>query len=185
MLKKISIIALFIGVFILGSCVTVDPQGRGYSIAVPIGVINSTLAEKFPVDRELKYGIVSGNLNISNPNVLGQKGKDKLGVGTEFKFTNFLIPNGISGKINLSSGIKYDAESRNLYLKNPMVDTIKFQNESLLEKLPNGVQNAIGMIVAETIAQKPIYNIKRGTLASGLIKGIDVRNGQVFLTFGL
>ncbi len=183
MLKKILMIAIFIGLF--SGCITVDPQGRGYSIAVPIGVINSTLAEKFPVDRKLKYGIVSGNLNISNPNILGAKGKDKLAIGTKFKFTNFLIPDGISGNINLSSGIKYDAQSRNLYLKNPMVDTIKFQNESLLQKLPNGVQNAIGMIVAETIAQKPIYNIKSGTLASGLIKGIDVRNGQVFLTFGL
>ena len=183
MLKKILMIAVLIGLF--SGCVTVDPKGRGYSIAVPIGVINSTLAEKFPVDRKLKYGIVSGNLNISNPNILGAKGKDKLAIGTKFKFTNFLIPDGISGNINLSSGIKYDAQSRNLYLKNPMVDTIKFQNESLLQKLPNGVQNAIGMIVAETIAQKPIYNIKSGTLASGLIKGIDVRNGQVFLTFGL
>ncbi len=183
MIKKILIISIFMGLF--SGCVTVDPQGRGYSIAVPIGVINSTLAEKFPVDRKLKYGIISGNLNISNPNILGAKGKDKLSIGTTFKFTNFLIPDGILGNINLSSGIKYDAQSRNLYLKNPMVDTIKFQNESLLQKLPNGVQNAIGMIVAETIAQKPIYNIKAGTLASGLIKSIDVRNGQVFLTFGL
>ncbi len=184
MLKKILMIGTFLGLF--SGCVAVDPQGRGYSIAIPMSVINSTLAEKFPVERKLTYGIVSGNLNISNPNVLGKSGSDKLGVGTSFKFTNFLIPNGISGTINLASGIRYDAKSQNLYLKNPMVETIKFQNQSLMKNLPNGIQNAIGLLIAETIAKKPIYNLKkRGSVVSGFIRGIDVRNGQVYLTFGL
>jgi hypothetical protein len=184
MLKKVLMIGAFIGLF--SGCVAVDPQGRGYSIAVPMSVINQTLAEKFPVDQKLTYGIVSGNLNISNPNILGKSGSDKLGIGTAFKFTNFLIPNGISGSINLASGIRYDAKSQNLYLKNPMVNAIKFQNESLMKNLPNGIQNAIGLLIAETIAKKPIYNLqKTGSAVSGLVKGIDVRNGQIFIIFGL
>jgi hypothetical protein len=183
MLKKILIVGLFLG--LLSGCVGVDPQGRGYSVAIPMGMVNSTLAEKFPVDRKLKYGIVSGTLNISNPNILGQKGKDKLGVGTAFKFTNFLIPNGISGSIDLASGVRYDAKSRNLFLKNPMVDAIKFQNQSLLKNLPNGIQNVIGTIIAETIAKKPIYNLSKTGTMSGFVNGIDIRNGQIFVTFGL
>ncbi len=184
MLKKILIIGAFIGLF--SGCVTVDPQGRGYSIAIPMSVINSTLSEKFPVNEKLTYGIISGNLNISNPNVLGKSGSDKLGVGTSFKFTNFLVPNGISGSINLASGIRYDAKTQNLYLKNPMVETVKFQNESILKSLPNGIQNAIGILIAETIAKKPIYNFKKkGSIVSGFVRGIDIRNGQIFLTFGL
>ena len=183
MLKKIIVIGAFLGLF--SGCVGVDPQGRGYSFAIPMSMVNSTLAEKFPVDRQLKYGIVSGTLNISNPNILGQKGKDKLGVGTAFKFTNFLIPNGISGDIQLASGVSYDAKSQNLFLKNPMVSRIKFQNQSLMKNLPNGIQNAIGTIIAETIAKKPIYNLKKASSVSGLVRGIDVRNGQIFVTFGL
>lgn len=183
MLKKIVIIGVFLGFF--SGCVGVDPQGRGYSVAIPMNMVNSTLSEKFPVDRKLQYGIVSGTLNISNPNILGQEGKDKLGVGTAFKFTNFLIPNGVSGSINLASGVSYDAKSQNLFLKNPMVNSIKFQNQSLMKNLPNGIQNVIGTIIAETIAKKPIYNLKKTTSVSGLVKGIDVRNGQIFVTFGL
>ena len=183
MLKKIVMIGAFLGLF--SGCVGVDPQGRGYSIAIPMNIVNSTLAEKFPVDKKLSYGIVSGTLNISNPNILGQKGKDKLGVGTTFKFSNFLIPDGISGTINLASGVSYDANTQNLFLKNPIVNTIKFQNQSLMKNLPDGIQNAIGMIIAETIAKKPIYNLKKASSISGLVKGIDVRNGQIFLTFGL
>jgi hypothetical protein len=184
MFKKI----LFIGAFLalISGCVQPDPQGRGYSIAIPLSVINSTLKEKFPVDEKLKYGIISGNLNISNPNILGKSGKDKLGIGTSFKFTNMLIPNGIAGSINLASGVRYDANSRNLYLKNPMVNSIKFQNQSLMSKLPADIQNAIGIVISETIAKKPIYNLEKSTgIATSFVRGIDIRDGQVFVTFGL
>jgi hypothetical protein len=184
LIKRITILGAFLA--LLNGCVGVDPQGRGYSVAVPMGVINSTLAENFPVDQKLKYGIVSGTLNISKPNIMGQKGKDKLGVGTAFKFSNFLIPNGISGTINLASGVRYDANTQNLYLKNPMVSELKFQNESLMKKLPNGIQNVIGLAIAETIAKKPIHNLKKSaSFATGFVRGIDIRNGQLFLTFGL
>ena len=183
MLKKVVIFVAFLGFF--SGCVGVDPKGRGYSVAIPMNMVNSTLSEKFPVDRKLKYGIVSGTLNISEPNILGQEGKDKLGVGTSFKFSNFLMPNGISGSINLASGVSYDAKSQNLFLKNPMVTAIKFQNQSLMKNLPNGIQNVIGTIIAETIAKKPIYNLQKTSSMSGLVKGIDVRNGQIFITFGL
>jgi hypothetical protein len=184
MIKKILMVAVFLGLF--SGCVGVDPQGRGYSVAIPLNVINSTLAQNFPVNERLKYGIVSGNLNISDPNILGKSGSDKLGVGTKFKFTNMFIPNGISGSINLVSGIRYDANSRNLYLKNPMVNSIKFQNQSLMSKLPDGIQTAIGRVISQTIAQKPIYNLEKSTgVATSFVRGIDVRDGQVFVTFGL
>jgi len=184
MFKKILAIGLFLG--LLSGCVSVDPQGRGYSIAIPLSVVNSTLAKNFPVNEKLQYGIISGNLNISDPNILGKSGSDKLGVGTRFKFTNFLIPNGISGSINLVSGIRYDANSRNLYLKNPMVNNIEFQNQSLMSKLPNGIKNAIGVLISETISKKPIYNLQKSTgVMTSFVRGVDVRNGQLYLTFGL
>jgi len=183
LIKKMFFVSAFVA--LLSGCVGVDPQGRGYSVAIPMNVINSTLAGNFPVDRKLSYGIVSGNLNISDPNILGKQGSDKLGIGTSFKFSNFLIPNGIAGTINLASGVRYDASSQNLFLQNPMLNTIKFQNESLMSKLPDGIQKAIAIAIAETVAKKPIYNLKKMSTASGLVKGIDVRGGEVFVTFGL
>jgi hypothetical protein len=67
-----------------------------------------------------------------------------------------------------------------------MVSKIEFQNQSLLKSLPEGIQNVIGTIIAETIAKKPIYNLKKSTgVATGFVRGIDVRNGQIFVTFGL
>jgi hypothetical protein len=183
MLKKIISIGLLIGLF--SGCVGVDPQGRGYSVAVPLTMINSTLAEKFPVSEKVSYGVVSGTLEISKPNVLGKSGSDKLGVGTSFKFSNMFLPKAISGTIDLASGVRYDANSKNLYLANPMVNEIKFQDFSLAKYLTNEMRNAIGMVVAQTIAKKPVYNIQKAGIGTNFVKAIDVRDGQIFLTFGL
>ncbi len=85
----------------------------------------------------------------------------------------------------MDSGVKYDPVSRNLYLKEPMVQDVKFQEESLLQKLPDGIKKVIGDIVAKTVAEKPIYNLKQSNIISGFVRGIDVRSGQIYLTFGL
>jgi len=183
MLKKVIVAGLMAGVF--SACVGVDPAGRGYTVNVPIGMVNSTLAEKFPVNEKVSYGMVSGTLNISKPNVLGKAGSDKLGVGTSFKFTNMFIPKGVSGTIDLASGLRYDANSKNLYLANPMVNEIKFQDFSLSKYMTKGMQNAIGMVVAKTIAKKPVYNLQKAGIGASFVKGIDINNGQIKLILGL
>jgi hypothetical protein len=177
--KKIAGIVLMITVFI--GCVAVDPQGRGYSIAVPMGMVNSTLAKQFPVREKRSLGTVE----ISNPNILGGEGKDKLSLGTSFRFTNFLIRDGIGGSLKLSSGVRFDPKTQNLYLANPMVEDLQFQDFSLAKYLTHDMRNSLGIIIAETIAKKPIYNIKKAGINSGFVRGIDIRNGQIFVTFGL
>jgi hypothetical protein len=185
-IKKSIAIMVLLGFF--GGCVGVDPQGRGYSMAIPMSMINSALADNFPVSQKVSYGMVSGLVNIEDPTILGKSGSDKLGVGTAFKFTNMFIPNGIVGKINLASGVRYDAKSKNLFLANPMVNELKFQNFSMAKYLTAEMRNAIGLVIANAVAKKPIYNINKSStlssMGSGLVKGIDVRNGQVFVTFG-
>jgi hypothetical protein len=181
MFKKISAFITVVAVASFTSCVSVDPDGRGYSVAIPMGMINSTLANQFPVQEKRQLGTVT----ISDPNVLGQQGTNKLGIGTSFKFTNFLVPNGIGGNLKLASGVRFDPKTQNLYLANPMVEELKFHDFSLAKYLTNDMRQSLGVIIAETIAKKPIYNIKKAGVGSGFVKGIDIRNGQVFVTFGL
>lgn len=183
MLKRVVTFTILLG--ILSGCVSVDPKGRGYSVAIPMSMINSTLAEKFPASEKVSYGVVSGTLDIKKPNVLGKSGTDKLGVGTSFKFTNMLIPNGINGTINLASGLRFDATTKNLYLAKPMVNEIKFQDFSLAKYLTEDMRKAIGVVIANSIAKKPVYNIEKAGVGANFVKAIDIRNGQVYLTFGL
>ncbi|CAA6808811.1 MAG: Unknown protein [uncultured Sulfurovum sp.] len=170
--------------FILGSftaCVGVDPQGRGYSVAVPMTMINSTLAGQFPVKESRSFGTVE----MLEPNILGQDGEQKLSVGTSFKISSMLMPNDIGGSLNLSSGVRFDPTTQNLYLADPMVQDLKFQDFSLAKYLTTDMRNALGLLIAETISKKPIYNISKAGMGASFVRGIDVRDGQIFLTFGL
>ena len=172
-------LGLILGTFT--ACVGVDPQGRGYSFAVPMGMINSTLAGQFPLKESRSFGTVE----MLDPNILGQTGTDKLSIGTGFNVTNMFMPNGIGGKLTLSSGVRFDPKTKNLYLANPMVEDLKFQDFSLAKYLTTDMRNALGLLIAETISKKPIYNISKAGMGTGFVRGIDVRDGRLFLTFGL
>jgi hypothetical protein len=181
-LQKLVLVGLGLSLGMFTACVGVDPQGRGYSVAIPMGMINSTLANQFPVQEKRTFGTVE----IADPSILGQQGSDKLNIGTSFNFTNMLLPNGIQGTLQLASGVRFDPKTQNLYLSNPMVEELKFQDFSLSKYLTAQMRNSLGLLISETIAKRPIYNIKKaGMVGSGFVRGIDVRNGQIFLTFGL
>jgi len=177
--NKRVLVLLLIG--LLCGCVSVDPNGRGYSVAIPMEVVSSTLAEQFPIQEKRSMGVV----RVSDPVVLGQYGQDKLGIGTSFTFSNWMIPKGIGGKLKLASGVRFDPATQNLYLASPMVEELAFMDFSLAKSLTKDMKNAIGLIIAEVVAKVPIYNLKKLGAGSEFINGIDIRNGQLYLTFGL
>ena len=177
--KKVIGILLFIGLF--SGCVSVDPSGRGYSVAIPMELVSSTLAEQFPIQEKHSMGVVK----VSDPVVLGQSGQDKLGLGTTFTFTNWLVPKGIGGKLKLASGVRFDPTTQNLYLASPMVEELMFMDFSLAQYLTKDMKNSIGFVIAEIVGKVPIYNLKKLGRGAEFINGIDIRNGQLYVTFGL
>jgi hypothetical protein len=169
-------IALAMG---LSGCVGVTPGGQGYDITVPMNVINSTVGQNFPQSQKTNYG----TLMIDKPNILGQQGSDKLGVGTSFTFSNMFVPNGIKGAVSLSSGVRYNASDRGLYLASPMIDNIKFQNFTLSKYMTPQIRNLIGDLIAQKLSNKPIYHMNN--MGASFVKDIRVDNGNVVVNVGL
>ena len=163
----------------LSGCVGIVPGGQGYDITVPMTVINSTVGQNFPQNQKTNYG----TLLIDKPNILGQQGSDKLGVGTSFTFSNMFIPNGIKGAVSLSSGVRYNTRDRGLYLSSPMIDDIKFQNFALSKYMTPQIRNIIGELIAQKLANKPIYHMNN--MGASFVKGIRVENGNVVVNVGL
>ncbi len=177
--KQIIIILLLLGLF--SGCVSIDPGGRGYSVAIPMEVVSSTLIKQFPIQEKRSLGVVK----VSDPVVLGQYGQDKLGLGTSFTFTNWIIPKGIGGKLKLASGVRFDPATQNLYLANPMVEELVFLDFSLAQYLTKDMKNTIALIIAEIVGKVPIYNLKKLGSGAAFINGIDIRDGQLYVIFGL
>ena len=165
--------------FGLNACVGVAPDGRGYTINVPLSVINNTVGQNFPQSKKTNYG----TLLVERPNILGKQGSDKLGVGTSFTFSNMFIPNGIKGAITLSSGVRYNPSDRGLYLASPMIDELTFQNFSLSKYLTPQMRNMIGDIIAQQLIKKPIYHMN--SRGASFVKGVGVHNGNLVVTIGL
>jgi hypothetical protein len=166
-------------VFGLSACVGVAPGGQGYTINVPMHMINTNLGHSFPKSQQTNYG----TLLIDRPNVLGQAGSDKLGVGTSFSFSNFLIPNGIKGVVSLSSGVRFDPRDKGLYLTSPMIDELKFKNFSLSEYITPQMKNMIGDLISQQLIKKPIYRMNN--MGASFVRDVSVRNGNLVLTVGL
>jgi len=171
---------LLLGLMTLGlsGCVGVAPDGKGYTINVPMNMINSTIGQNFPQSQQTNYG----TLMIEKPNVLGRAGSDKLGVWTSFTFSNMLMPQGIKGAVSLSSGVRYNSNDRGLYLANPMIDELKFQNFSLSQYLTPQIKNLIGDAIAQQLRAKPIYRMNTG---ASFVRNVGVQDGNVVVTVGL
>ncbi|OPX27693.1 MAG: hypothetical protein B1H07_00575 [Campylobacteraceae bacterium 4484_166] len=183
MLKRLTIASLISILFI--SCAGMDPQGRGVSMVIPLGSINATLNQKFPMDKKVGEGFFSGLLNISNPTVLGKSGKDKLDIGSSFKFTNSLLPDGLNGAVSLASGVRYDKATKSLYLKDPEVQELKIQNFTLSKFVTKDTRELITSMIVKVLKKEKIYTLSEKDISTGFVKAVDVRNGQVYLTFGL
>jgi len=175
--KNILLSALL--VFGFNACVGVSPDGRGYTVAVPLSVINSTVAQNFPQSKKTNYG----TLLIDKPNILGQQGSNKLSVGSSFTFSNMFIPTGIKGAVSLSSGVRYSPNDRGLYLTSPMIDELTFQNFSLSKYLTPQMRNMIGDVIAQQLMKKPIYHMNN--IGASFVKNVGIENGNLMVTVGL
>jgi len=173
---------LLLGIFFvfgLNACAGVTPDGKGYTITVPLSVVSSTVAQNFPQSKKTNYG----TLLIDKPHILGQQGSDKLNIGSSFKFSNMFIPNGIKGSFSLSSGVRYNPNDKGLYLNSPMIDDLTFQNFSLSKYLTPQMRHMISDVIAQQLMKKPIYHMN--SLGASFVRGVRVKNGNLMVTVGL
>jgi len=165
--------------FGLSSCVQPSLSGNGYDITVPLSSVNSGMEKSFPQKQKMKYG----TLLIEKPDLLAKKSEDTLGVGTAFTFSNRLIPNGIKGKAALSGGLRFDANTKSVYLANPMIDELKFQDFALSKYITPQIRSLIGTVIAKQLQDKPLYTVEK--MGASLIKNVSVKNGDLVLSVGL
>jgi len=182
-MRKIRLGIVFAVMFaFLTGCVGVDPKTGAYSVIVPMKTIDAKMQKEFPIERKIQYG----KLGLSNPSVIGSASqKDKLAIKVDFKVSNFLLPSGIKGGINLISGVRYDSKTKDLFLDNPMLEELTLQNSSFSKMVTPSMRNEIEKILAEVVTHYPIYNLKDKGMAAGFIKNITIRENDVYLNLGL
>jgi hypothetical protein len=174
------LLALFVS--LLSGCVGIDPKTGNYSVIVPMKTIDEKIKKEFPVEKKIDYG----TLTLENPSVIGSEAKkDKLAIKLDFKVGNFLFPQGIKGGIELTSGVRYDSKTQDIYLDNPMLDELKLADAAFSKIVTPSMRGEIEKVIAQIVTHYPIYNLKDASVASGFIKDVTIRESTVYINLGL
>ena len=179
MINRIAIIFL---VFFMTGCIGADPQKGGYGVTIPLAKINQTFASQFPAQVQSSYGAIK----MYSPQLVAPKTKDTMQTGASFSLKSPMLNREIGGNISLSSGVRFDYETKNVYLANPMIEDLTLDNVALSQFLTPQAKEAIGDILAQVAMRKPIYNLnKSGIMGVNLVRDVAIAPEGLVVTFGL
>lgn len=178
-------ILLFITVVAVIAIVLTN-NGTIYEVKITEDQINSALEEKFPVS-ETYLNILEVKLESASAQLT--EGSDRMLVSLNASVA--LKDNGtgssFTGTIDVSTGIGYNPETGEVFLKDPVVDSLRIDNfpEEYLEALTAIVDILVGVVLDGF----PIYVLEPEdiptAIASLFLKDVSIENGYLVLTFGL
>lgn len=165
--------------------IVITNNGTIYEVKITEDQINSALEEKFPVS-ETYLNIV---ITLESANTQLTKGSDRMLVSLNASVA--LKDNGtgssFTGTIDVSTGIGYNPETGEVFLKDPVVDSLRIDNfpEEHLEALTAIVDILVGVVLDGF----PIYVLEPEdiptAIASLFLKDVRIADGYLVLTFGL
>ncbi|NPA51308.1 MAG: DUF1439 domain-containing protein [Aquificae bacterium] len=171
------IVFIMVFPFFFFSCVKKENL-TSYTVELSPNMINSFLEKEFPVEEKLTIG----KLILRDPQADIQK--DKIYLGTTVALDLPLIQE-ISGRAYISGSLYFDRESKALYLKNPSIEKLIFNDKDFLRYIPPSSKDILFDSIKKIISSIPIYRFENNSLSEKLIKDIKVQNGKLLVTFGL
>ncbi len=167
--------------FMLQGCVGLDPKTGDMSVVVPIKVIDTKVQQKFPLTQKLQLGSVK----FYDPSVQGDSvSKEKLQITLSFMYSYFLLPTGITGGVSILSGIRYDQKTKNLYLKDPKIKDIWFQNNSMMKLFSPVMKDELAKLLSLYLENYPIYSLKDQGYQASFVKDISIQDQDIYLRLG-
>ncbi len=117
--------------------------------------LESKLAQKFPVSRESNRGHLKVTLDAPELAFLAEQ--NRLSFAFHF-FATTAMHVGLDGRIALSSGLRYDAGQRAIYLQDVHIDTLQVRQDpaSLVELLRPQLTKMLG----DYLKEKPLHRFE-------------------------
>jgi len=159
-----------------GTGLSMTDDGLVFTIAP--NDINMFLKSQFPIEKDVSLG---GKVILEKANVENIEDKEKVKLGVDARYDPPLLPD-INAGVDVEGGIKYDPKEKTIYLKDPIVDNIRFLDRTFT--IPSGLKPFISRFVSEVFGRIPLYKFSSTNLASYLIKDVKVENGKIVVKFG-
>ena len=149
------------------------------TLRVPNSIIESKAKEKFPITKNFLFAKVT----LKNPKV-DFKG-DKMYIDADYSAS--LVGSGISGKMYLSTNVRYDTNKEELYLEDLSIDKILDENGK--EVADSSEAKMLKSLLSNYIETTPVYKYgeeyedknKDRIKKHVKIKNMYIRDGKLFV----
>ncbi len=174
-------ILLFI-IFSITGCSTKGGPGSllGYSSTISTEEINEAFYKVFPLKKKSSFGTITFTKALLKPS----SESDRVALSVAFGLTSFEIPEGIEGVLTLTAGLRYDPQTKKVFLKEVTPVDAQFSNTSLAEYVSKGARSALNVIAVRELSNIEIYQMKE-SFSARFIKNITVYKGKIVIQYGL
>ena len=161
-------------------------SGKEYVFRFPEAQIRETLAKKLPMTKTYLLII---QVTLDNPRVLLENGSNRVNAGLDVTL-NVTVDNNpepLGGSIDVSGGVRYEAEKGQFFLTDPVIE--KLQVQGISPAYTEKTNNALTKALAEYYSERPIYTLSdldaKQLAAQMVLKDVVVENKELVVTLGI
>lgn len=157
------------------------PSVSGRQLSVGASDVQQYLDGSFPRTQDALGGLIA--MTMSHPQLALPQGK-RLDLGFDIAMATAGSAPAALGKVKLSSGLRYDAQTQGFHLDQPTVDDFTPANNG--GRLDSRTRSLLNAWLTDYARREPIYKIDP-TVASVLgalqVQSAQVENGKLVVTF--
>jgi len=171
-----------VSLFLLTGCGGEGPDAGllSYTSKISTDEINAELVKVTPIKRRSTFGSFSINRASIQPAATG----DRVALMTKFSLTTFEIPEKVDGTLAMSCGLRYNAETKQIFLTDIRPGVMRFSNASLSEYVSKSTRKGINAIVAKVFGDIPIHQMD-SSFGAKFVKKVTVFKGNIVIVYGL
>lgn len=181
-----TIIVLVIVVLAIAAGAYFYVSSQEYIVRIPEEQLLEKLQENLPISKSYFFIF---QVTLDKPRVELTNGSDRINAGLDvilnIKLGSEEKP--LSGSLDASGTIRYEPESGQFYLSDPIVEQLSIQG--IPEKYIGKATAVMGKALAEYYADHPIYTLKADGIKQGaaklVLKSVLVENQALALVLGL
>lgn len=157
------------------------PSISGRDLSVGASDVQQYLDGSFPRTQDALGGLIA--MTMSHPKLSLPQG-NRLDLGFDVAMATAGSSPAPLGKVKLSSGLRYDAQTQGFHLQEPTVDDFTPANNG--GKLDSRTRSLLNAWLADYAQREPIYKIDPSVaalLGALQVQSAQVQNGKLVVTF--
>ncbi|MNK20600.1 hypothetical protein D3C87_388420 [compost metagenome] len=157
------------------------PSVSGRQLSVGAADVQHYLDGSFPRTQDALGGLIA--MTMSHPKLALPQG-NRLDLGFDVAMATAGSAPAALGKVKLSSGLRYDAQTQGFHLDQPTVDDFTPANNG--GRLDSRTRSLLNAWLTDYARREPIYKIDptvAGVLGALQVQSAQVENGKLVVTF--